>query len=52
MTSPPGRLELMDTCFRACLCCVEVYRQRGKRLLRDHPFAITIKLTNNSNNAL
>lgn len=52
VTSPPRQLELMGTCFRACLCCVEIYRRDEKRLLRDHPFAIYIQLTNDSNDGL
>lgn len=49
MTSPPRGLELTETCSRACLCSVDVYRQNGKRLLRDDPFAINIQLTNDDN---
>lgn len=52
MTSPPRGLELPETCFRVCLCCVEVYRQGGKQLPRDRPFAINIPLTNDSDGAL
>ena len=51
-TSPPRGLELTETCFRACLCCVEVYRQDGRWLLRDHSFAYNIQLTDDSNDAL
>lgn len=52
VTSPPRGLELTETCFRAWLHCVEVYRGDGKRLLRDHPFAINIQLANGSHEAL